>query len=169
MRRAFLRGLVCVALLALNGCGEEPPPEGFEIQLRFVSLDPVVLDNVRVQFIPEDTQRFMFVEPMSFEDGRVGLEVAADGVVILTLNGQLVAERSVPQGDGSSIYTLEVWTTDTRVRDPAPSVRVTANRDLEVIGEGFLYLPSWPVELGENVLLPVSCTASAVTRGVCRP
>lgn len=169
MRRLIARGILCVALLGLHGCGEEPPPEGFEIQLRFVSLDPVVLDNLRVQFIPDDTQRFMFVEPMSFEDGRVGLEVAADGVVILTLNGQLVAERSVPQGDGSFIYTLEVWTPDTRVRNPAPAVRVTANRDLEVIGEGFLYLPSWPLELGANVLLPVSCTSSAVTRGLCRP
>ena len=165
------RGLVSLlALLALSSCGEEPPPEGYELRMRFISLDPSVLENLRLTFTPRGTsERFTMVEPMSYEGGAITLEVATDGVTELTIDGAYVAAHSTPDGTGAFQFPLEIWSSDLQPRAMPPGVLVVGNRAGEAIAEGYLFLPEWPVPLGENALIPVTCKADAASRGLCQP
>jgi hypothetical protein len=154
-----------VVALALSSCGAEPPPEGFHLKIRFTSLDPNVLDSVRVTFDPMGTdQVFMFVEPMSYADGKITTAVDADGVLVLTIDGPYLASVGEVQGDGSFIFDLEVWSDDERVRMPAPFVRVLATRGAENIAQGDSFLPAWPLPLGSEVLVQVPCRGAVSDR-----
>ena len=167
MHRTLIATTISMALLGLlTSCGgEEPPPEGYHLQLRFVSVDPSVFDQVQVRFDPDGDEQFMVIEPMSFEDGAINLSVdTADGTLLMTLDGPHVNQRSVAQGDGSSIYDLEVWSNDERMRSPAPSVRVVGLRGGEQIAEGFLFLPQWPLPLGQVSLISVTCRMAVSDR-----
>lgn len=168
MKMTLRAALLAVAMLSMVSCTSAPADPGFELRLRLVSLDPAVLDSLRLTFNPDSGQSFMMVEPMSFEDGAVNLEVAADGVVVITIAGAHVASLAESQGDGSFIFPFEVWTADETRRAPAPSVRVVGVRGSEAIAEGFLFLPEWPVPLGDSVLIPVTCLADPGSRGLCQ-
>ena len=155
-----------LATVALTSCGgEEPPPEGFHLKIRFTSLDPNVIDNVRVTFDPMGTdQTFMFVEPMSYADGKITTAVDGDGVMVITIDGMYLASVGEVQGDGSFIFDLEVWSDDEVVRMPAPFVRVSATRGAETIAQGDSFLPAWPLPLGAEVLIQVPCRGAVSDR-----
>lgn len=164
--KTAIRALVTLALLSTASCGgEEPPPEGYTLRLRFTSLDPVVLENVRVSFQPQGPdERFMFVEPMSYADGAIDLTVEDDGTLTMLLDGAHVAENALEQPDASYIYDLEVYTEDETPRSPAPGVRVVGNRAGERIAEGFLFLPQWPLPLGQSTIVQVPCRMAVSDR-----
>ncbi len=158
MRRCLISATVVASLLCASCGGEEPPPEGYHLELRFVSVDPSVFSEVQVRFEPDGMEQFTFVEPMSFEDGAIRLSVdSMDGTLLLTLDGAHVNQRAVDQGDGSSVYDLEVWSNDGVMRTRAPSVRVVGLRGTEQIAEGFLFLPQWPLPLGQISRINVAC------------
>lgn len=163
---------LCLALLAGLGtsCSEEPPPEGFELRMRFVATDPVVFQSVSVRFEPQGTgEQFMMVEPMSYADGAIDLEVASDGVLVMTLDGQYVANNATPDGTGAFVFPLEVWTADRQPRSAPPGVRVVVTRANETIAEGYRFLAEWPLPLGGNLQFPVNCRMEAANRGLCNP
>jgi len=164
----MITATIVASLLGLvTSCGgEEPPPEGYHLELRFVAVDPSVLDQLQVRFEPQGTgEQFMVIEPMSFEDGAINLSVdSADGSLLMTLDGLHVSQRAVDQGDGSSIYDLEVWSNDERAHMPAPSVRVVGLRGGEQIAEGFLFLPQWPLPLGQVSRITVQCRMAVSDR-----
>ncbi len=155
--------------LLVTSCGEEPPPEGYELRMRFVAADPSVFQSVRVQFEPQGDQRFMMVEPMSYADGAIDLQIESDGVLTMTLDGGYVAANSTPDGTGAFVFPLEVWTGDLQPRAMAPGMRVVVNRADMAIAEGFRFLPEWPLPLGGNVQFPVNCRADAASAGLCAP
>lgn len=160
--------LVLASVLALGAScgGEEPPPEGFHLMLHLTAIDPSVLDDLRVNFEPQGTgERFMDVEPMSYEDGAINVTVEPDGVLVITLAGAHVAAQATDDnGDGSYLYDLEIWTADERVRMPAPTVRVIGNRGGEQIAEGFLRLVAWPPPLRQRSTIEVACRMAVSDR-----
>ncbi|MFK7984541.1 MAG: hypothetical protein AB8I08_00795 [Sandaracinaceae bacterium] len=161
--------MIFAAALALmaTSCSEEPPPDGYELRMRFVSTDPAVFQNLRVQFEPEGDQRFMMVEPMDYAGGAIDLQVEADGVLVMTIDGAYVSANSTPDGTGAFLFPLEIWTGDLQPRSTPPGVRVVATRADEAIAEGFRFLPEWPLPLGEGIQFPVNCRADAANRGLC--
>ena len=164
LHRGLLRGLLTAALATLTAlgagsCGGDPPPDGFELRLRFLSLDPVALDSVRLTFSPADPQTFMMIEPVSYEGGAIDLRVESDGVLVMVIAGSHIADFAVDQGDGSHIFTLELFSDDTVMRSPTPGVRVVGIRAGEPIAEGVKFLPQWPLQRGGSDLIPVPCTA----------
>lgn len=168
MKRVATMVLGCALAMLATSCGEPPPVDGYELRMRFVSTDPAVFQNLRVQFEPEGTgERFMMIEPMDFAGGAIDLQVEADGVLVMTIDGAYVSANSTPDGTGAFIFPLEVWTADLQPRTSPPGVRVVATRADEAIAEGFRFLPTWPLPLGESIQFPVNCRADAANRGLC--
>lgn len=176
MRRALTLAPLLAAVLAFaTSCTDDtpPPPEGFHLNLRFMSLDPTVLDRVEVTFQAPDDTTFMMVEPMSYADGAITLEVTSSITggppdrIIMTLRGDHVAAvADGPRGDGSYMYDLEVFSNDETERSgmDVPGVRITALRGGEVIAEGFAFMPDWPPPLGQTVVINVPCRPGATDR-----
>jgi len=167
MRRALTLAPLLAAVLTLaTSCGDDtpPPPEGFHLNLRFTSVDPTVLDRVEVVFETQtDGEQFMAVEPMSYADGAITLEVDTDRI-IMTISGSNITAFAEDQGDGSFVYDLEVFSDDDTPRAPAPSVRVIGVRGGEVIAEGFLFLPQWPLPLGQTSVVNIPCRMAVMDR-----
>jgi len=167
MRRALTLAPLLAAVLALaTSCGDDtpPPPEGFHLNLRFMSLDPTVLDRVEVIFEAQGTgEEFMAIEPMSYADGAITLEVDTNRLT-MTIAGSNIAAFAEDQGDGSYVYDLEVFSDDEVPRTPAPSVRVIGVRGGEQIAEGFLFLPQWPLPLGQTSVVNVPCRMAVADR-----
>lgn len=155
-------------LLLLTSCSNDPPPpEGFHLELRFVSVAPSVLDTVQLRFEPQTMgEQFMAIEPMSYEDGAIGVSVDADGFLNLSISGAHINTFAVDDGMGGYIYDLELWSDDERGRTPAPSVRVSGLRGGETIAEGFLFLPQWPLPLGNRSRVTVQCRMAVADRCV---
>jgi len=167
-RRLEVIAFALFALLGTASCGEEPPPEGFTLRLRFTSLDPSVIETVRISFQPQGTdERFMFVEPMSYADGAIQLVVEDDGTLTLTIDGEHVEALAEMQGDGSYTYDLEIYSDDETPRMTPPGVRVVVTRAGESIAQQFRYLMQWPLPLGQTLILQVPCDDAALDR--CTP
>lgn len=167
-RRVFQLGLTLALAVSLASCGgDEPPPEGFHIELRLMSLDPSVLDELRLRFEPQGTGEMFFVEPMSFADGAINISMDADArSLLMTISGENVAAFAVDQGDGSFVYDLELWSNDMTARTRPPGVRVIGLRAGEQIAEGFLFLPQWPLPLGNRSVVNVPCRMAVSDRCV---
>lgn len=164
--------LVCAALaLALASCDPPPAEEGFELRLNLEMVDPAVIDSLRVTFTPDvpNGQRFMSVEPMSFEMGRISYTIDGGGALVMVVSGSLVQERAVDNGDGTWMFPLELFSDDARMRSPTPQVSAVAFREAEAIADGRKFLPAWPLPLGGFDVLRVPCLASAAAAGRCRP
>ncbi len=156
-----------IALFAASCAGEEPPPEGFHLELRLVSVAPSVLETVQVRFEPQGAgETFTAIEPMSFEDGAIALSVEPDGRLLVTIDGAHINQFAVDDGMGGFIYDLELWSDDEMGRAPAPSVRVVGLRGGEAIAEGFLFLPQWPLPLGQRSRVTVQCRMAVMDRCV---
>ena len=166
MRRA-INSLILASVLAFGAScgGEEPPPEGFHLFLRFTSLDPSVLDDVAVNFEPQGGGRFMAIEPISYEDGAISMQVAPDGVLEMSIQGSHIAANA-EEMDGAYIYDLEIWSMDEEMIPTAPSVRVVGHRGGEDIAEGFLFLVRWPLPLGASSTVQVPCRMAVLDRCV---
>ena len=164
----MLRALAFTALLSLGAsCGGEPPPEGFYLQLRLLNVDPQVLERVEVRFEPQGMdEQFMAITPMSYEDGAIGLRVEPDGRLVVTVDGAHVARFATPDAEGAYLYDLELYSDDERPRTPAPSVRAVGLRSGEPIAEGFLFLPQWPLPLGQRSRLTLQCRMAVSDRCV---
>lgn len=159
MRRVLI-ALVTLGASLLASCGgEEPPPEGFHLLLRFTSSDPTVYERVIVRLDPPgNDQRFMGIEPMSYADGNIELSVDADGVAIFSIAGPYVAMFAEQEEPLTHVFDLEVWTTeDQMMRSRPPFVTVNVERSGEVIAMGDSFLPQWPLQLGGEVTLQVPC------------
>jgi hypothetical protein len=166
-RRAVPLALALLALFGTASCGSEPPPEGFTLRLRFTSLNPSVIESVRVSFQPQGTnERFMSIEPMSYADGAIDLTVETDGTLSLTIDGAHVAALAEMQGDASYTYDLEVYSDDATPRMPPPGVRVVVSRAGESIAQGFKFLTQWPLPLGQTETVTVPCDTGALDRCV---
>lgn len=166
-----LTTLLCASVLAFGAScgGEEPPPEGFHLILRLTSIDPSVLDELTVAFEPQVAagERFMSIEPISYADGAINLEVEPDGVLVMSLTGPHVAAFVTDEdGDGALEYDLEIWSMDEQPRTPPPSVRVNGTRGGESIAQGFLYLPAWPLPNGNRSIVQVPCRPAVSDRCV---
>jgi len=167
MRRLLITAaiLTTFAALATSCGGEEPPPEGYHLELRMVALDPSVLDELQIRFEPQGTdEQFMIIEPMSYADGAINISTEPDGRLLMTISGAHVNQFAVDNGDGMPTYDLEVWSDDDRPRTPAPSVRVVGLRGGEAIAEGFLFLPQWPLPLGQVSRISVQCRMAVSDR-----
>lgn len=161
----FRTAVVPLFVLAAAASCSEPPPEGFTLRLRFTSINPSAIDEVRVSFQPRgDNEAFDLVEPMSYADGAINLVVNADGTLTLTLDGAHVALTGERQPDNSFTYDLEVYTEDMKRRVPPPGVRVVVTQDGESIAQGFRYLPEWPLPLGQLETIMVPCDSGAIAR-----
>ena len=156
-------GLTIGALVGSCG-GDPPPPEGFHLEIRLVSVAPTVLDRIELRFEPQGTdEQFMAIEPLSYEDGAIGVRVDADRL-ILTIDGAHGARFATDAGMGAFVYDLELWSDDERPRSPAPTVRAVGLRAGEAIAEGFVFLPAWPLPLGQTSRLRLECRMAAADR-----
>lgn len=153
------------ALVLLAGCASAP--EGFTLQIRFVSIDPEVIDMVRLSLTPEGADRFMVVEDMSFEGGAITTRVESGGeALVMEIAGDHVREH-VTRPDGVQyLYEIEMWSDDPTM-DDAPRVLGSVVRETESIGQGSGYLPGWPPPLGVTAQLAIQCSPASVDR--CTP
>ncbi|HEY8432903.1 MAG TPA: hypothetical protein VIL20_31240 [Sandaracinaceae bacterium] len=169
MRGSLHRIALAMLALAGFGCSQPVAPEGFTIDVRFISIDLDVVDEVRLRFNPPDGERFEARDPMTFEDGAISVEVDADGTLRMSITGDYVRAHAVPAPDGSQrIMPLQIWSDDPTM-NAAPLVFGTAWRSGEAIGEGTVFLPRWPPPLGERTGLPIQCRADAAAMGLCTP
>lgn len=166
--RAIVKSTSVAALFVLlASCGgEPPPPEGFHLEIRLVSVAPSVLDSVQLRFEPQMDAQFTAIEPMSYEDGAIGVSVDADGNLLMTISGSHIATFATDDGMGAFIYDLELWSMDERARSPAPGVRVVGLRGGEQIADGFVFLPAWPLPLGQRSRVTVNCRSAVADRCV---
>ena len=171
MARASRSALALAALLALASCDPPPAEEGFELRMNLMQIDPAVIDSLRITFTPDaaNNQRFMSVEPMSFEGGRISYSVAPDGALVMVVSGSLVQERAVASDNGTWMYALQLFSDDTRMRSPTPQVSAVAFRGAEAVADGRKFLPAWPLPLGGFDVLAVPCLPAASASGRCRP
>ncbi len=188
---AVVRGLTgLLGLALLVGCGgdELPRPEGFILNITFVSIDPNVITDLDVNVEPQgmDEAFAALVMPIAFdengvvsEDGPIRYDVADDGVLELDIRGDYVASHSMDNGNGTYTFPLQMWsaildcnengqdcdiTQETRSRSPAPTARVIANRTGVVLGDALTNLPQWPLPVGSSGSVEVSCRATSVDR-----
>lgn len=172
--------LLAAVLSLLAGCGEPPPdpPEGFTIEVAFVSIDVAALESLRVRFNPPDATRFADVAGSTFEGGAITLRQEPDSSLLFDITGAHVRDHLTPSPDGTMrFYELQVWSDDPMMRTAGPLLRGTAYRSGNPIGEGDVYLPSWPppIEAEEGACsgvtcrarLSIVCTASAASMGLC--
>ena len=108
----------------------------------------------------------MLVEPMSYESGAINIAADADGTLLMTISGSHISTFAVDDGMGGYLYDLELFSNDERARTPAPSVRVAGLRGGESIAEGFLFLPQWPLPLGNRSRVTVQCRMAVLDRCV---
>ncbi|GAB5542345.1 MAG: hypothetical protein SangKO_021050 [Sandaracinaceae bacterium] len=162
MRRTLIAIATAAASLLVSCGGEAPPPEGFHMRLRFMSADPAVFETVTVRIDPNGAdERFMFVEPMTYADGNIRLEIDGEGAAILELDGPYVASLAENEGGLNFIFDLEVWTPEDQMeRRPPPFVTVNVERAGEVIAMGDSFLANWPLPLGGQVEIEVPCRAA---------
>lgn len=168
MRRfSFTLGLFA---LLLASCGSAPePPEGFLVNIRFISLDPAVIDDMRLRFDPPEGMSFEPQDEMTFEGGAIVVRIDTDGSLIMTITGAHVRASLVPSPDGTQmIYPLQIWSDDPAM-NTAPLVIGSVSRSGEVIGDGTVFLPAWPPPLEASVGLGIQCTSTAAAAGRCTP
>jgi hypothetical protein len=171
-----------LALLSvLVSCGPPPPepPEGFIVAVAFESIDTAIVESIRIRFEPPDTTRFATVEDTTFEGGAITLSQDPDTSLVFEIAGDHVRDHLTPSPDGLSMfYELQVWSDDPVMRNAGPLVRGTAYRSGSQIGEGTVFLPSWPppIEVEEScngttcrARLAIICSASAASMGLCFP
>jgi hypothetical protein len=168
-------------LSLLAGCGGPPPPEppeGFTIAIRFDSIDIAILESARIRFHPPPTTRFAAVPDTEYEGGEITLTQDPDSSLLFELSGAHVRDRAMPSTDGPAmVYELQIWSEDPGMFD-GPLVLGTAYRSGNPIGEGTVYLPAWPppIEVEQEcigstcrALLPITCSPSAASMGLCLP
>lgn len=170
MQRSLRLLALATLALALPSCGSGPEaPEGFTIDIRFISIDLSIVDELRLRFDPADGMAFEQQDPMTFEDGAISVEVDADGTLRMSITGTYVRAHAVPSADGSQmVMPLQIWSDDPAM-NAAPLVFGSAWRSGEAIGDGTVFLPRWPPPLGERTGLAIQCTASAASMGRCAP
>lgn len=170
MRRAGI-ALLVVASLAATSCDgmEEPPPEGHHLLLTFTSIDPSVIERVRITFdVMSAGEGFMMIEPMSYADGAIDVMVEPDGRFVMTIDGAHVAALAEQQGTTTTyVYDLEVYSNDETMRASPPFVTVTVSRAREAIGSASRFLPAWPLPLGQSTEIMIPCSPATLDR--CTP
>lgn len=187
--------LPLLGLLGLSaaGCGgdELPPPEGFILAVKFVSLDPSVLTNLDINIEPQgmDENFMALAMPITFDqngtitdDGPITYDVADDGVLEIDVTGSHVDGNSVDNGDGTFTFEFQMWSAvlecnaegrdcqisqESRARTPAPLVTVIANRGDQVLGDERLFLTQWPLPVDGSANIEVQCRAGMAT--ICQP
>lgn len=157
-------------LVSLLGSCAAAPADAFTLEVRLISIDPAVVDEVRISIRPNGTgERFQAIEPQTYENGQIQVEVATDGVLEVTIAGDHVRAHSRPSMTGvGAIYDLEIWSDDPMMRS-GPRLVGTAIRTSEAIGSGNSFLPAWPPVLGASSQLAIQCTPAAVSSGRCMP
>lgn len=165
--------VACSMLTGLVGCGEEEEaPPGHRVRMRIESVDPAVVDSVRVTVFPPTGATFPAQEPVSFEGGSIEMTVTDDGDLNLDIDGDYVRNNVEELGDGNVVLEIEIWTDDTLMRQGggAPRIGAAVLRSGEIIttdrGGAFL---AWPPPLDATVQLVMTCTAQAGMDGLCRP
>lgn len=163
-------GLLSVAgLLLAASCGA--PVEGYALAVRFVGIDPWVVDRLVVSVRAEDGGAFEAAEERVLADGLVS-RVEPDGTLTLDATWVFVRANAVTQ-DARSSVPIEL-----RSEDPAlfaqPRLFAVAYRGSDAIGEGSVYLPAWPPPAetcsdgGRTCPAEVSITCYSTARERCR-
>ncbi len=158
MRPARL-GLFGLAL-ALSSCGNAPPPpEGFTIAVRFVVVDPAILERLDISFRPQGGARFEPQSELTFEGGAITSRVEDDGTLTLSVTGDHVRANVRTSDTGQPFYDLQVWSDDVAMRT-GPQLFGVAYRSGTAIGEGGAFLPAWPPPVeDEGTCSGSTCTA----------
>jgi hypothetical protein len=158
MKRALL-------LLVLAGCGD-PPPDGFTLAIRLVSIDPEVIDTMRLSFTPQ-MGAFTVVPDAEFEDGLITTRVEDGGeALVMEIDGEHVRAHATRPDGAQYLYELQIWSDD-ETTNSAPRVLGSVLRDGESIGSGQGFLPGWPPPLGSTGQLAIECSSASVDR--CTP
>lgn len=188
MRRSLsvltLGATLVVAAASCSSDGDVPP-EGFTIAVRFQSIDVAVVDTLRIRFIPPDGTGFAQQPEKTFEDGAITMRIEEDGSLVLAITGEHLRANVMPSSDGqATIYELHVWSDDPAMR-AAPLLFGTVFRGTEAIGDGSVYLPSWPPPYEDDGMcvdpinpdrnatcraqLAIECSRDAAAAGRCSP
>lgn len=168
MQKAILGGLF-FALLA--GCGSPPEPEeGFHLKARFVSLDPSVIDELRLTFIPQTAVGERFTVPTEQPaDDNITLRVETDGSLVMSISGAYAAENVIDEDSPTGIrpvLDLEMWSDDEMSR--AVELRAEAYRageQIAVNGSTGRVL-EWPLPPGFQRYVDVTCRGALSDRCV---
>jgi hypothetical protein len=158
MRRLAIVGLGLLSVL-LASCGSAPPPpEGFTIAVRFVVIDPAILERLEISFRPQGGARFEEQTEMSFEGGAITTRVEDDGTLTLNVTGDHVRANVRTTDTGQRFYDLHIWSEDEAMR-AGPQMFGVAYRSGAAIGDGGAFLPVWPPPVEEDG----ACTGSTCT------
>lgn len=158
-----LAGLLLAPLalaLAPAGCGSDPvAPDGYRLVVQLENVSVTAVDQLRITFTPDATMGavgFQDIEPVTYEDGGITVDVESDGVLVMTLTGDYVRANADVGEPTSPRIALEIWSDDEMMRR-GPQVRATVTRAAEQIATGAFFLPGWPLPLGSDGLLRVPC------------
>jgi hypothetical protein len=156
------------ALLVIGCGGDDPPPESFEIEVRFQSIVLAAITELRFTIQPQrGGEHFPAQEPETFEGGAITTGTTADGDFRISVTGAHVRENfMVDPGGFTEIYRLPLFATDTSsgqtiVDDPQIAVAVIRTSRMavpEILGEGRRFLP-WPLPGGADCAAPGTCLA----------
>jgi hypothetical protein len=160
-----MRSLLLASVLLLAGCGD-PGPEGYTLAIRFVSMDPEVIDRLRLTFTAATGQRFAAQEEMAYEGDQIRVRVESDGVLVMEIDGEHVRSHyTLPDGE-QALYELEIYSEDPTM-NTGPVILGSATRDAMFIGQGSARLPEWPPVLGGVTQLAIQCGTEAAAAGLC--
>jgi hypothetical protein len=160
MKNVALATAAAGLVTLLGSCGQSPP-EGATLRLQFMGIRTNAIDSLRITFTPQVTQRFS-MRPTQTVDG-ITLEVAADGVLVMTVPGDHVRGRALEtEAAGlSPQLDIEMWSDD-RTMNQEPLVRVTVDQGGSIIGQGSAYAMGWPLELGAISQINVMCNMGSL-------
>ncbi len=163
-------GLLWALGLVASCAGAPAAPEGHVLALRFDDVGAVAVQEIRVLLQPGPAElmaRFTEAPLATYEQGGVTVEVDDAGRMVMTITGEWFRANGADLEGTTPLLEIEAWSDET-----SQSVRpgltvlatVTAVRDGETIAEGQLYLPRWPLPLGERTQILVSCEATDPAR-----
>lgn len=171
MKSLYSKGVAVFLLWAAVGCAADTAPPAFELQVRFVSLQPDVVDVLQLAFTSQDAATgFTAQEPTSYHDLSIGMaDLTYDpnapirtrvdaGVFTIEIDGDYVRDN-INTVAGQPIFSFPIWTDDTAMRG-GPRVVGQVMRMGMPIAEGNVFLPGWPLERGEGLgtQIAVQCT-----------
>jgi len=164
MRTSLPRVGLALALLALvPSCAAPVAPEGFTLGIQLTHVNVRAVDSLRITVAPvmEGARRGHFLQPTqtSFENGGIVVSVdSVSGLLTINVSGAHFAEHATSDALGNDPFLpLELWTDDGDSHG-MPQVRATVMSPRgDQIATGVGYLPSWPLVLGDSVIIAVPC------------
>jgi hypothetical protein len=162
-RLALLSTLFGALVTLAPSCGPGAPPEGFTLAIQCSHVNVAALDSIRITIAPVmvGTMTGHFLQPMhgtSFENGEINVSVdSVTGLLTIDISGTYARAHAMADAMGNDPrLEIQLWTDDHQMTSP-PQLRATVTHNGMQVATGVVYLPSWPLVLGDSTQVNVPC------------